>query len=125
VFAELQRRRVFRALIAYGMDGALCLSDGIAEEILNALAQAEGLRVAGRTSSFYAKADGPEGNVAYRVAMVHAWRGEDDSAFAWLERAYARHDLELRWLKNDVFLGKIRSDPRFGAFLRKMNLPVE
>jgi serine/threonine-protein kinase len=72
-----------------------------------------------------AKADGPEGNVAYRVAVVHAWRGERDSAFEWLERAYARHDLELRWLKIDTFLRKIRGDPRFDAFLRKMNLPVD
>jgi len=72
-----------------------------------------------------ARAYGPEGNVAYRVAVVHAWRDERDSAFEWLERAYARHDLELRWLKNDVFLRKIRGDPRFDAFLRKMNLPVD
>ena len=72
-----------------------------------------------------ARAYGPEGNVAYRVAVVHVWRDERDSAFEWLERAYARHDLELRWLKNDVFLRKIRGDPRFDAFLRKMNLPVD
>ena len=62
-----------------------------------------------------ARADGPEGNVAYRVALVHSWRGESDSAFEWLERAYARHDLELRWLKNDLFL---RQDPRRPALRR-------
>jgi hypothetical protein len=72
-----------------------------------------------------AKVDGPEGNLAYRVASVHAWRGERDSAFEWLDRAYARHDLELRWLKVDPFLRKIRADPRFAALLRKMNLPVD
>jgi serine/threonine-protein kinase len=72
-----------------------------------------------------AKADGPKGNVAYRVALVHAWRGEQDSAFEWLERAYVRRDLELRWLKIDPLLRKIRGDPRFDAFLRKMNLPVD
>jgi TolB-like protein/Tfp pilus assembly protein PilF len=72
-----------------------------------------------------AKTGGLESNVAYRVALVYAWRGDRDSAFAWLERAYTRHDLELRWLKIDPFLRKIRGDPRFAAFLRKMNLPVD
>ena len=72
-----------------------------------------------------AKEEGPQGNVAYRVALVHAWRGERDSAFEWLERAYARHDLELRWLKIDPFLRNLRADPRYTALLRKMNLPLD
>ncbi len=72
-----------------------------------------------------AKEEGPQGNVAYRIALVHAWRGERDSAFEWLERAYARHDLELRWLKIDPFLRNLRADPRYTALLRKMNLPLD
>jgi TolB-like protein len=72
-----------------------------------------------------AKVEGPEGNVAYRVSVVHAWRGERDSAFEWLERAYTRHDLELRWLKIDPFLRNLRGDPRYTALLKKMNLPLD
>ena len=72
-----------------------------------------------------AKEGGPQGNIAYRVALVHAWRGERDSAFEWLERAYVRHDLELRWLKIDPFLRNLRADPRYTALLRKMNLPLD
>src|SRR5467141_2759122 len=44
-------------------------SDGIAEEILNALAQVEGLRVAGRTSSFYFK--GRNEDLASIAAKLH------------------------------------------------------
>src|SRR5438128_8925106 len=72
-----------------------------------------------------AKEGGPQGNIAYRVALVHAWRGERDSAFEWLERAYVRHDLELRWLKIEPFLRNLRADPRYTALLRKMNLPLD
>ena len=44
-------------------------SDGIAEEILNALAQVEGLKVAGRTSSFYFK--GKNEDLASMAAKLH------------------------------------------------------
>jgi len=66
-----------------------------------------------------------EGDVAYRLAAVHAWRGERDAAFEWLERAYARHDLQLRFLKVDAFLRNLRGDPRYTALLKKMNLPLD
>jgi tetratricopeptide (TPR) repeat protein len=72
-----------------------------------------------------AKADGPEGNIAYRLAAVHAWRGERDRAFEWLDRAYARHDLRLRWIKIDPFLRNLRGDARCTALVKRMNLPVD
>lgn len=72
-----------------------------------------------------AKAGGPEGDIAYGIATVHAWRGERDSAFEWLDRAYARHDLRLRWIKVDSFLRNLRGDPRYTALLKKMNLPAD
>ncbi len=60
---------------------------------------------------------------AYRIAMVHAWRGETDHAFAWLERAYGQHELGLLNLKWDALLRTLRSDPRYSALLKKMGLP--
>ena len=66
-----------------------------------------------------------EGDAAYGVASVHAWRGEQDAAFEWLERAYERHDLQLRHVKIDPLLRKLRGDPRYRALLQKMKLPVE
>ncbi len=72
-----------------------------------------------------AKADSAEGDVAWGLATVYAWRREPDNAFAWLERAYARHDLRLRWLKSDAMLRNIRSDPRYLELLKKMKLPLD
>jgi serine/threonine-protein kinase len=71
-----------------------------------------------------AKAEGPEGDIAYRVATIFAWRGELGKAFDWLDRAYARHDLRLRFLKIDPLLRNLRGDPRYLGMLTKMNLPL-
>ena len=60
----------------------------------------------------------------YQVAEVYAWRGEADSAFAWLERAYLSRDAGLSELKGDPFMRKIESDPRYLPFMKKMKLPV-
>jgi cytochrome c-type biogenesis protein CcmH/NrfG len=60
---------------------------------------------------------------AYQVAQVHAWRGEKDLAFAWLERAYAQRDSGLTLLTHDPMLDSLRSDPRFTALLDKLHLP--
>ena len=60
---------------------------------------------------------------AFQIAETFAWRGEKDKAFAWLERAYQQRDGGLSDIKTDPPLAGLRSDPRYEAFLRKMNLP--
>jgi tetratricopeptide (TPR) repeat protein len=59
---------------------------------------------------------------AYSIALVHAYCGEIDQSFAWLDRAYAHKDLGLIVIKTDPFLQNLRGDPRYKLFLRKMNL---
>jgi tetratricopeptide (TPR) repeat protein len=59
----------------------------------------------------------------FKIAQVYAFRGASDKAFEWLERAYAQKDPNLVVLKNHEILKNIESDPRYKAFLRKMNLP--
>ena len=61
----------------------------------------------------------------YSIASVHAWRGEHDRAFEWLERAAASHHPDLVFAKVDLNLRNLRADPRWKPFLRKMNLPVD
>jgi TolB-like protein/Flp pilus assembly protein TadD len=61
--------------------------------------------------------------VAYQIAYAYAWRGEKNKAFEWLERAYRQHDGGLTQLKTDPLLAALRSDPRFKAMLKKINLP--
>jgi len=62
-------------------------------------------------------------DAAFEIAQVHAYRGEVDQAFAWLDRAYDQKDVELFWIKGDPWLKHLEPDPRYKAFLRKMNLP--
>ncbi len=57
------------------------------------------------------------------IAAVFAWRGENDTAFEWLARAYQRRDDALPRIKYDPALTKLRADPRYRALLHKMNLP--
>ena len=66
---------------------------------------------------------GGASNYAYEVAEVYAYRGEQDEALQWLERAYAQKDGTLKWIARDPSLAKLQFDPRFKAFVRKMNLP--
>ena len=60
---------------------------------------------------------------AYQVAQVHAWRGEPDEAFAWLERAYDVRDYGLTRLRDDPILGRLRDDPRFAAMVERIGFP--
>ena len=60
---------------------------------------------------------------AYQVAEVHAFRGEADLAFEWLDRAYDQRDGGVTQIKKDRLMRGLVGDPRYTAFLRKMKLP--
>ena len=62
-------------------------------------------------------------SMAYQIAEVYAYRGDSDSAFQWLDRAYQQRDSGLRNLKIDPLLKDLRRDPRYADLLRKMHLP--
>ena len=57
------------------------------------------------------------------IARVYAFRGEKDHAFEWLDRAYEMRDEDLYIIKGDPLFKNLEGDPRYKAFLRKMNLP--
>jgi serine/threonine-protein kinase len=61
-------------------------------------------------------------DMAYQVGDVYAWRGEKDRAFEWLERAYQQRDSGLNGIAYDSLLAGLKSDPRYGALLQKLNL---
>ena len=65
-----------------------------------------------------------QNNWSYLLAQIHAFRGEKEEAFTWLETAYNKKDNWLFWLKGDPLLKNIMSDPRYTNFLKKMNLPL-
>ncbi len=55
-------------------------------------------------------------------AWIHLGLKEIDSAFEWLNRAVEECDQLMMPIKTYGFFDPIRSDPRFAALLRKMNL---
>jgi TolB-like protein/DNA-binding winged helix-turn-helix (wHTH) protein/Tfp pilus assembly protein PilF len=64
-----------------------------------------------------------EQEAAYQIAEAHAWRGERDEAFEWLDRAYEQRDGGLSDIKVNLLMASLHGDPRFQALVQKMNLP--
>ena len=61
----------------------------------------------------------------YMVAEIYAFRGENDAAFEWLEKAYLQKDAWLTWLKADPLLENLWTDNRYYELVKKMNLPID
>jgi TolB-like protein len=59
---------------------------------------------------------------AYGIAAVHAYRGEIDDAFRWLDRAYREHADGMLGVKTDPLLRNLHGDRRFQALLTRMRL---
>jgi TolB-like protein/DNA-binding winged helix-turn-helix (wHTH) protein len=59
----------------------------------------------------------------YAIAQVYAFRKQSDEAFEWLNRAYAQRNTGLISTKVNPLLKNLHKDPRFAAFLKKLNLP--
>ena len=53
----------------------------------------------------------------------YASLGNKEEAFRWLERAASEGAASVQSIKVDASLDPIRSDPRFAALLRRLNLP--
>lgn len=62
--------------------------------------------------------------LAYLVAGVYIALNDGDSAFEWLDKAFANHDLQLVSLKVDPLLDGIRSDPRFTQLAQRVGLSI-
>lgn len=58
---------------------------------------------------------------SYQIAEVYAQWGDADNAMSWIERGYNIRDPGLQFISLDSLFDPIREDPRFQAFLRKMN----
>lgn len=62
---------------------------------------------------------------AYQVSVVYTFRGQNDLAFEWLERALRQRDSGIPNLRVDSAFARIQSDPRWPVFLRKVGLADE
>src|SRR5881394_93526 len=59
---------------------------------------------------------------AYQIAEIYGYRNDKDRAFEWLERARRQRDAGLPGLRADTLLPNLHDDPRWDAFLHKMDL---
>ncbi|MFL6467665.1 MAG: TPR end-of-group domain-containing protein, partial [Pyrinomonadaceae bacterium] len=57
------------------------------------------------------------------IGSIYAALGEQDKAFEWYERALRERDVLLVLMKVDPMFDSVRSDPRFTALLKRLNLP--
>jgi adenylate cyclase len=93
-------------------------------------------RLAGLATAFAAMGKHPESDAAlktleesyasddaYEIAQVHAYRGEADASFEWLQRSFRMHNSKILFIKTDPLLRNLRRDPRFQTLLAKLRLP--
>ena len=62
---------------------------------------------------------------AYNIAYVHGFRGENDLAFQWLDRAIAYQDTGLSDVAFEPAFAGMRLDPRWTQMLRKLGKSPE
>lgn len=62
---------------------------------------------------------------AFRVAEIYAFRGENDKAFAWLDKSFDDLEPDLLSFKNSIGIKKLENDPRYPAYLKKMRFPTD
>ena len=63
---------------------------------------------------------GSSSSSAYQLACVYADRGDADHAFEWMEVGYTERDSGIALVKTSSFFRKVRTDPRWPVFMRKM-----
>ena len=60
----------------------------------------------------------------FGMIWAYAGLGDNDQAFAWLEKAYQERYDRMVWLNVDALLEPLRSDPRFKDLVRRVGLPT-
>ena len=73
-------------------------------------------------ATFLADRNGCAGCSPYDVATLHALNGDAGRTVEWLERDWARQRGNALFILADPFVLRVRDDPRFIAFCRKIGL---
>src|SRR5688572_10754987 len=80
-----------------------------------------GNRVASDAALEELRKEDPVG-IAYQFAEIHAYRGEIDLAFEWLERAEATNDSGLTDAITNPLMRGLHGDPRWAALVARLRL---
>jgi TolB-like protein/Flp pilus assembly protein TadD len=59
------------------------------------------------------------------ISSVYAFRGQIDEALKWLDTSDMQRESALLLLKSQPMFDKLEGDPRYKAFLKKINLPYD
>ena len=59
---------------------------------------------------------------AYNIAFMFAYRGENDLAFEWLEKALAGQDAGLTQISTEPIIANLHSDPRWEPFMQRIGM---
>ena len=139
--AEAMRRRLLALspgwLSGYYYLGRILLERGDARAALAAMEQepspmwrltglalvhhALGSHVASDAALEELRKEDPVG-IAYQFAEIHAYRGEIDLAFEWLERAEATNDSGLTDAITNPLMRSLHTDPRWAALVARLRL---
>jgi len=139
--AESALRRVLQIspthVRAHWFLGTALVLEGRPQEALREMQQetAPGGRDAGLVVAYHALHRDPEAlaaltrlkadhanDSAVLIAEACAFIGDHDQAFTWVERAFLQKDAMLYYFRGDPLTKSLEGDPRYSAFLRKMNL---
>jgi TolB-like protein len=93
------------------------------EALTQAYAQSGYQRAMRRAADLLAARGRTTYTLANDVALQYAMAGEKVQALDWLERAFEARDPNMPYLNLYPEYETLRSDPRFQALLRRMNLP--
>ena len=66
--------------------------------------------------------DGPGDDWSFAIAMIYAWRKENDDAFFWLERSYDERNFRLAYFLGHMSFRNLVDDPRYREFVDKLGL---
>ncbi len=113
--AELQKAMILNARDPFIL-GAL------AHAYARASQREEALKLVGELKRIQAE----RGNMpTFPFIWAYAGLGDNDQAFAWLEKSYQERRDRMVWLNVDPLLEPLRSDPRFGDLVRRIGLPTK
>lgn len=79
----------------------------------------EGLPGVWRTKLLWLQAQDSD---PYEIAALHAWLGDKEQAFTWLQKAYDRHSPHMEEANQDAAFDNVRSDQRYSALLHRLKL---
>ncbi len=64
----------------------------------------------------------PDHILHFPMASIFAWRGENDLAFEWLEKAYQQRPGNLVFFLRNPWFKNLENDPRYLVFVEKLGL---